>query len=1341
MSSEEQLAAQVEAQQQLESFVSSTTEKRVIRESQSMQALRTTRNEHSDKIKKNTVKSDLKRSTAFIKKIKSNLTVSSLPIIVSDIETLNLTRHTGEVAQALFDAKIKPVDSNAAVTVIIEMNKRYKDFLPTIMQMYAAILKNEKDSKKEKSSSSSAPVDPKEKARMRRMGIRILAELAISAGAGTNDEYAPLEKMLLKFVSDATGAPSKTNTDPNENYNVQDVNVLLSFARVAGPDLIRVIPRNITELIPLSGKSPSILLPILDISDSSAITKNLAVKDEVSKCLNTHVKGSFKQLSASFIATHKRLVTLERRCAKDRLVVGENLGEKREKGLKDARALFDNLKKSVETLANSLDVDVPVMAEVEQEEEEEEKGGLEIWTKVEGSDEELGPFDDEETRAFYSDVPDLLLKIPHVLLGLEEEEVEQLKALNKRKYGFDEEIGGDDTDGVQDTDGEIAEPLNDSSAEDTTTDKDDENTSETKGGEENKNNNSNNNDEENIAEDESNDKETPHYKLMQLLESSLPNCTCREQADELAETFCASFAQIKNSRKRLAKALNALPRTRLDLISHYSRFLATVDRVLKDVAPIVLSELQDEFRYGLRHGVKKNIFEMRSKNARYIAELTKFRVAPPIIVFRCLEGCFENFVGPNIEIACTLIECCGRFLFRMKHTQAKTKAKLEKMVRLKKSKNLEPRFNSLIDNAMFNVNPPVAAKKTIKVLEPHEAYTKYLILALLDASTCTDVCLQLRRLPWSSDPDKYTKLIIKYMVKACYKGRHSTLPAIAKLCLKLRIYRPCVSISLLDTLLEVLQQGIENPNFRDQQRMLGFARCLAELYNRKLMTDEVLFNLLYTLVQLGHEVPENLREESDKIYSALPPPPRMADENENATMDEKGVTDGDQNSGANGENDSSNGENGDTPTQKAPPAPVPVSPYSEYDPRVFCPKDPPNSVFRIKLVCVLLSAAGKRLCRGDTVGRLRRYLPFFHRYLFTKPVLPADVEFAALDLFDLLDSSYKSAGMGARRKLNSRPFERPSSWMEAHLTVVELEKAEHERRMNSEEKKKLAAEEFAEEEEVEEAEEEEFSEEEEIEQDDDEQDDEDGDGDDDDDDGQDQEDDSSDSSSCSDDDSDSTGSSDSSDFEEPTEEEELAARAAHMKKLEEEAFERELRKMTMDALEKGKTQANSVGGSRKMADNMIHAKNIVGNKTTEGNKATDDDATTSTLSGTTGVAFRLIKMGHKGRVESKQIVVPEKSTLAKTASKTDDAGLREKEAIKARVLQYSVESDRAGYMGGNVYMEQDRLKANRNKTLTMGEIDKQFGNNTREVSAGRGGGGPGRGGPGRGGGSRTLFQA
>jgi hypothetical protein len=39
-----------------------------------------------------------------------------------------------------------------------------------------------------------------------------------------------------------------------------------------------------------------------------------------------------------------------------------------------------------------------------------------------------------------------------------------------------------------------------------------------------------------------------------------------------------------------------VPRTRLDLLPHYGRFLSSLDRVLKDVAPVVVQELQREFR-------------------------------------------------------------------------------------------------------------------------------------------------------------------------------------------------------------------------------------------------------------------------------------------------------------------------------------------------------------------------------------------------------------------------------------------------------------------------------------------------------------------------------------------------------------------------------------------------------------------------------------------------------------------------------------------------------------------------------------------------------------------------
>lgn len=53
---------------------------------------------------------------------------------------------------------------------------------------------------------------------------------------------------------------------------------------------------------------------------------------------------------------------------------------------------------------------------------------------------DLGPYDDEETRAFYEDLPDLLATLPPALLGLTEEEAARLRAENAAAMEGEQEI-------------------------------------------------------------------------------------------------------------------------------------------------------------------------------------------------------------------------------------------------------------------------------------------------------------------------------------------------------------------------------------------------------------------------------------------------------------------------------------------------------------------------------------------------------------------------------------------------------------------------------------------------------------------------------------------------------------------------------------------------------------------------------------------------------------------------------------------------------------------------------------------------------------------------------------
>ena len=172
---------------------------------------------------------------------------------------------------------------------------------------------------------------------------------------------------------------------------------------------------------------------------------------------------------------------------------------------------------------------------------------------------------------------------------------------------------------------------------------------------------------------------------MVLLEQELPECSRREQVDEVAEKFCVNHGTSKNSRKRLSKTLFLVPRTRLDLLPFYSRLAAVLDRVFPDIPSPLVTDLEQQF-----HGqakFKKNVnVESRLKTARYIGELTKFRVAPPIVALRCIRRCLDDFTGNNVDVACCLLESCGRYLYRTKHTNARVTALMDAMMRISKAK-------------------------------------------------------------------------------------------------------------------------------------------------------------------------------------------------------------------------------------------------------------------------------------------------------------------------------------------------------------------------------------------------------------------------------------------------------------------------------------------------------------------------------------------------------------------------------------------------------------------------------------------------------------------------------
>jgi regulator of nonsense transcripts 2 len=385
---------------------------------------------------KKKLKSDLKKCTAFVKKIKSGSAWSMRPDeIQRDVAALNLFRYVEEVASALTDAKLKVADLPVVVALCSAMHQRYADFLPAVLpSMWSTIHGKATEAT----------------AKLRRLYLRIITEFLLN---GLITETKP----LIKAIGEATGG-----TDGS--YVVTDANLVTSFVRAAGFEILGTKPRSIQDGIELLKRESERALETASQRDatgdnkeaeaeiSTAIDVKLAEKAQtmvvqvegvigeraispaVTEVLATFCVGAYQFLATSLQATHAKLQKLEKRCEQDRLVAG-SLPEAREKGLTDARKLLESLQKSVETLSDLLVEPPPELKEEQEEGDGDGTGvGLELWTK-EGEGGDFGPFDDEETRAFYCDIPDLLTTIPPVLLGMTQDDIDRIQTENLVKYG------------------------------------------------------------------------------------------------------------------------------------------------------------------------------------------------------------------------------------------------------------------------------------------------------------------------------------------------------------------------------------------------------------------------------------------------------------------------------------------------------------------------------------------------------------------------------------------------------------------------------------------------------------------------------------------------------------------------------------------------------------------------------------------------------------------------------------------------------------------------------------------------------------------------------------------
>lgn len=1159
------------------------------------------------------LKSDIKKSSAFVKKLKT-LAEGNAEALAKDVVELNLTRYVSECVAALAEAPIKMADMAAAVKVISLLHQRYDDFSAAMVAALVAAF--------------DAAYGSEDKSKMikRRIILRLLSEVFL---AGVFDDVSVIVHIIQRIVRREGGNSkrSKGNMSTSGGSSSQlEVPLLVSFAKAVGVEFLGVQPKKYKELEgALSDR----------FTDFIANQPAFVPQSAQTECLACYV-DAYEMICKFYLAQHATVLRLDARNEKEEANRGE-ISDAHVAELEQAKLLFEKLQASVNSLADALDREVPPLPL--EKKNDESSGSLLLWEGDASGRAELrtdGPFDDEDTRSFYEDLPDLLELVPAVVLGLTEADMAELKkkkeaaaaagaanpAEEEAEPPEEAEVEGDDAE-EEEAEGDEAQ-AQEEAEELEQPEKDGDSTKEqadagalaanAAGG-------------SSSASVTTSSTGSYHHQVDAFF-GSLEDLVNRDRCDKAAVEFC--YRNSKANRNRLVKTLFAVPRTHLELLAYYSRLVATLQSVLKDdIGNELVDLLADEFNYLFK---KRNQFRLESKikNIRFLAELVKFRICPPFIAFRCLKKCFSDFQGHNVHVATALLENCGRFLYCSKHTHVRTASFLSIMMKLKAAKHLDPQAETLVENAYYMCKPPERVERAVKQYDPLYLFVRKCLYQDLNDANSNKVVKTLRKLPWQ-DP-KTCPLVLKAVLKVT-QGKVMHMKWICEVVRGLARYHDELSIMLVDDVLDALRCGLEVNDYRDHQRSLGYVKLLGELCNSTLVNTTVVLETLYLLINHSHDLltlPQYSTTSINPVHVA------QRQQLVQQTL---------------------------------------LVPDLRYDPRVPSEVDGPSDVFRIRLVCALIEACTRSAGssgpgtstseRGISPTRLARFIVFFQRYVFSKTELPLETDFLVLDLLDSLAGSLRDQ------------MQRFSTWEEADAAVqaiLRMEFEDVERRMAKKNAMNQAANvknavEMAPMERAGGEDEEDFMEEDELSDDDDDDDDDeeeeagaargasqtegDCEEEDDDDDDEDEDDD--------DDDSDE-------DEEEDEEEEEQLIIHDRMAKTEEDdVFEKAFKAMMQGSAETRKPIA------RVNVDKMA-IPTVVRNAANAPVAPGASPFSGNLLDGSGGVVFRMLRRGNKGKVEARALIVPEESSLGQHSHRQEHAGKKEQSELKRLVLQ-NIERD------------------------------------------------------------------
>lgn len=650
-----------------------------------------------------------------------------------------------------------------------------------------------------------------------------------------------------------------TTMDKEEHNNIS---IILSFCKYCGEDYAGLVPRTIRCL------SDKYQVPV---------PKSNILPPEKQKNVRSLLKDYYVSLSKHLLKEHAEMQAFERQNKRILQTKGELSTERKEKS-EILSANFQKLFNGTQSFSEALDEDFPELPEDRISKNQD----IGVGNVLENEDASsvANIWEDEESQHFYQDFPNLKDFLPN--LKLPKDHCNQVQSSAMTEETLDQDIDEDLEEDVKKVDESSVNEL----IED--------------------------------VEDNENNINASAKIMLDAFFTHLPNCVNREMIDNAAIEFLMNH-NTKNHRKKLVKVLFGVPRTRLDLLPFYARLVAILNPVMPEVAIDLGQLLKHDFKYHIRKKDQINI-ESKIKVIRFIGELVKFQLYSKIEGLYCLKVLLHDFTHHHIEMACNLLETCGRFFFRSNDTHQRTKVYLEQMMRKKAVMALDWRYVTMIENAYYHVNPPEVPTKQVVDEPPLNLFICHILYQELmkpDVESETHVLQLMRKLNW--EDQEISRYAINCLTDAS-KVKYFNIQCLANLLAGLVDYQEFVGAQVVDGVLEDIRLGMEINHKKLNQRRVAMIKYLGELYNYRMVESNDIFKVLYSLISFGVT---------------------LSYEN---------------------------------------PSPI----------------DPPDNLFRLRLVCVLLETCGQFFNHGLSKTKLDYFFIFFQNYFWFKyndPVWTAENPF------------------------------------------------------------------------------------------------------------------------------------------------------------------------------------------------------------------------------------------------------------------------------------------------------------------------------------------------------------